>query len=138
MFADDFSYSFSFSNGERIESITDIFFSQVAHYNVMNGRIITHFLAQLFLYFGDGIFNYINVCFYLLLIFLIYLHVYSTLKNFSLLNFLLISVLLFLCTPSFGQSFLWITGASNYLYGIIIILLVLLPYRLQINNYMKI
>ena len=43
----------------------------------------------------------------------------------------------FLSAPAFGQSFLWITGAANYLYGPFIILLFLVPYRLQIDRKCK-
>ena len=46
----------------------------------------------------------------------------------------MIAALLFLTCPAFGQSFLWITGAANYLYGILIILCFLLPYRKQADN----
>lgn len=42
-------------------------------------------------------------------------------------------MLVFLSCPAFGQSFLWSTGAANYLYGILIILCFLIPYRIQIK-----
>ena len=133
-YADDYWYTFSFSTGERIESVNQIFDSQVAHYYNTNGRIVTHTFAQLFLLFGDEIFNFINVFFFLILLYLIYFHACGTFKNFSLAKFSMISMLLFLCTPAFGQSFLWLTGAANYLYGILIILCFLIPYRLQLNS----
>lgn len=133
LFADDYSYSFSFSTGERIESISQIIDSQIGHYQNTNGRSVTHSLAQLFLLAGDNVFNIINVLFFLLLLYLIYLHACGSYKNFSLAKLSLIAMLIFLSCPAFGQSFLWITGAANYLYGILIILGVLLPYRLQVN-----
>ena len=134
LYADDYTYSFSFSTGERIESVSQIVDSQVAHYQTMNGRVVTHFLAQLFLLLGDNVFNIINVFSFLLLLYLIYFHSCGTFKNFSLSKFSMIAMLLFLSTPAFGQSFLWITGSSNYLYGILIILLFLVPYRIQIDG----
>lgn len=133
LFADDYSYSFSFSTGERIESVSQIVDSQIAHYQIMNGRSITHSLAQVFLLVGDRIFNYVNVFFFLLLILLVYFHACGTFRNFSLSKYTMIAMLLFLSTPAFGQSYLWITGAANYLYGILIVLCVLIPYRLYIN-----
>ena len=45
---DDFAYLYSFQNGQRIESIFDIFPSMYAHAQYMNGRLIPHFLVQLF------------------------------------------------------------------------------------------
>lgn len=133
-YGDDYLYSFSFSTGERIESIGQIIDSQIEHYNNMNGRSITHTLAQFFLLIGDYAFNYINVFFFLLLIYLIYFHAFGTYKNFSLAKLSMIAMLLFLSCPAFGQSFLWITGASNYLYGILIILIFMIPYRLQFEG----
>ena len=63
LFADDYSYSFSFSTGERIESISQIVDSQIGHYQNINGRSITHSLAQVFLLAGDDVFNFTNVFF---------------------------------------------------------------------------
>lgn len=63
LFADDYSYSFSFSTGERMESISQIIDSQIGHYQNTNGRSITHSLAQMFLLAGDDTFNFINVFF---------------------------------------------------------------------------
>ena len=134
LFADDYSYSFSFSTGERMESISQIIDSQIGHYQNTNGRSITHSLAQMFLLAGDDTFNFINVFFFLLLLYLIYFHACGSFKNFSIAKISMIAMLLFLSCPAFGQSFLWITGAANYLYGILIILCVLLPYRIQANG----
>lgn len=134
LFADDYSYSFSFSTGEKITSISQILDSQIAHYQVMNGRSVTHFLAQLFLLGGDNLFNFINTIFFLVLIYITYFHACGSFKNFSLSKFSMIAMLLFLSSPAFGQSFLWITGSANYLYGILIVLCFLIPYRLQANN----
>lgn len=61
----------------------------------------------------------------------------GTLKNFSVTTFAAIFFLTFLSAPAFGQSFLWITGAANYLYGPFIILLFLVAYRLQIDRKCK-
>lgn len=47
--------------------------------------------------------------------------------NISLLIFIYCS--LFVFTPAFGQSFLWVTGSSNYLYGIELVLIYLIPFR---------
>lgn len=134
LFADDYSYSFSFMTGERIESASQIIDSQIGHYQCMNGRSITHFLAQMFLLAGDQAFIFFNTFFFLILMALIYLHACGSLRIFSLGKFSMSVMLIFLSSPAFGQSFLWITGAANYLYGILIVLAVLLPYRLQMNG----
>lgn len=134
LYADDYSYSFSFSTGERMETPAQILDSQIGHYKNTNGRIITHSLAQLFLLAGDQAFNLFNVVFFLLLLYLIYFHGQGTFRRFSTGTFAMSAMLLFLTCPAFGQSFLWITGAANYLYGILIVLCVLIPYRKQANG----
>ena len=134
LYGDDYLYSFSFLNGERMTSINQVIDSQFGHYQNMNGRIVTHALAQIFLIFGDKVFNFINVFFFILLLYLIYFHGCGSFKNFSISKFSMIAMLLFLCSPAFGQSFLWITGAANYLYGILIILIFMIPYRLQFDG----
>ena len=134
LYADDYSYSFSFLTGEKMTSISQIVSSQIGHYHRINGRSITHALAQVFILVGDDVFNYLNVFFFLALLYLIYFHACGSFKNFSVAKISVIAMLLFLSCPAFGQSFLWITGAANYLYGILIILCVLLPYRWQANG----
>lgn len=134
LFADDYSYSFSFANEEWINSISDIITSQIEHYKILNGRSITHFLGQLFLYLGKPIFNIINSFAFIGLIFLIYFHSYGTFKNVNLPWFILINFILWGVTPNFGQSFLWLIGSSNYMYGILLILVFLVPYRIEMND----
>ena len=131
LFADDYSYSYSFMTHEPITSIRQILPSQIAHYQNINGRIVTHTLAQLFLMMGDTAFDIVNSFVSLGLLFLIYFHACGTFRNFSISHFAIIGMLLFLETPAFGQSYLWTTGAANYQYGILIILCVMIPYRLQ-------
>ena len=50
-YADDFAYSFSFATDQRIRSIADIFPSMAVHRVLLNGRVVPHFLVQLFLMF---------------------------------------------------------------------------------------
>lgn len=132
--ADDYSYAYSWLDGTKIESIKDVFYSQAAHYKIMNGRFVTHTLAQLFLLLGKSRFNILNTISFLLLGLLIYYHGAGTIKKMKTHLLLLIFCLLFLETPAFGQSFLWLTGAANYLYGILIILSFLAVYRKKLYN----
>ena len=57
---DDWSYMFSFATGERIASVGDIFPSMAAHAQRLNGRLIAHFWAQLFLLLPKMCFNVVN------------------------------------------------------------------------------
>ncbi len=133
MYGDDYSYVNSFATEQRITSVWQIPESQFAHYFSMNGRVVTHALAQVFLLLGDDLFNLLNVAGFLFLLFLIHFHAYGTWKVTQIWKLALAAMLLFLCAPAFGQSFLWITGSSNYLYGPIIVLCFLIPYRVQVQ-----
>ncbi len=129
LYADDYSYLYSFENGERISTLQDIIKSQTAHYYEWTGRVFVHALAQAFLLLGKNYFNFINTIAFLILGVLIFYHgTESRLRDRPLL-LLMIYCFLFLFTPDFGESFLWVTGASNYLYGIAINLIYLIPFR---------
>ena len=131
LFADDYSYMYSFSTGERIMRITEIWDSQKVHYHSLNGRSVTHTLAQLFLLVGDCAFNFWNSLAFVLLLLVICVHGTGNVRRLRADIVIAVAAMVFLATPAFGQSFLWITGAANYLYGVLIVMLVLLPYRLQ-------
>lgn len=114
---DDFDYSFSWSTGERLGGLDDIFRSQAAHYMIWGGRSVTHFLAQLFLYLGKPVFNAANALMYVLLL----LEVYALSKRrettWDWRTILVAHLLLFAAVEFFGVAFLWLDGACNYLWG---------------------
>ena len=126
---DDWSYSMNFVTKERIRSFRDIFQSLGIHYVKVNGRLPVHFLAHLFLWAGKGAFNAVNTLAFAGLVTLVYFHAYGTLKDFRPYSWLAVWLGLRVLTPAFGESFLWVTGAANYLYGMLLILLFLIPFR---------
>ena len=58
---------------------------------------------------------------------MIYYHATKGNKNKTSALLLAAFTSLFLLTPRFGESFLWLTGACNYLWGMLLILLYLIP-----------
>lgn len=136
IYADDYYYSYVFGADpeRRVNSIFDIFQSQYNHYFSMNGRTVTHFLAQLFLLIGKPYFNIINTFGFIIFGMLIYYHAFLSFKNIKILPLFFVFFSLFIAVPCFGQSFLWITGSANYLYGPILTLLFLVPYRKSMNG----
>ena len=60
MIADDYSYSFSFADYSRIESVGDIVGSMAAHRETINGRVIAHSMVQFFLMLPKAVFNISN------------------------------------------------------------------------------
>lgn len=130
LYKDDYSYSYTFAvkeNKFRITTLKELIDSQVNHYKVMNGRIVPHTLAQAFLMTDKAVFNILNSAAFTMLVFLIYLH--ATMGNKNKSHALLVAAFasLFLYTPRFGESFLWLTGACNYLWGMLLILAYLVP-----------
>lgn len=120
--ADDFAYQFITGTTSKVNNLADVFISQYKHYFLWGGRTIAHILAQSFLIAPKYIFNIMNSFIYVLLIYLIY---YLTTNRKNPLLLILIHFLIFYITPLFGKDYLWETGAFNYLWTTVIILLLL-------------
>ncbi len=119
---DDYDYSFSWSTGERLAGVGDVLASQAAHYRLWGGRSVVHALAQLFLYWGEGVFNVANALMYLVLL----LEICALAGRRDGRTLLCAHGLLLLTVPFFGTVFLWLDGACNYLWGTALALVPLL------------
>ncbi|MCR4935016.1 MAG: DUF6056 family protein [Oscillospiraceae bacterium] len=126
---DDYAYAVNFVTKTPIRSFADIFESLGIHYQRVNGRLPVHFLAHLFLWLGKDWFNAINTLAFGGLVTLIAYHACGALRQLRPWLWLTAFGGLWLLTPAFGESFLWLTGAANYLYGVGLILLYLIPFR---------
>ena len=129
LISDDFAYLFIYGEDVRISSIGDIVQSQRNHYFMWGGRSIVHFIAQLLLMLPPLVADLLNAMAYMGYILLIYLHIRGRGRN-SMSLFILVNLAVWFMQPVFGDTFLWITGSANYLWGTFLILLFLLPYRL--------
>jgi hypothetical protein len=131
---DDFAFQYSFANGQRISTITDIFDSLHAGYLNIGGRTVADFFAQFFLMFENKIiFNIFNTLVYFIFIILIHFHIKANLIFNSWL-FLALNIFLWIFIPAWGQDFLWLTGSCVYLWTTTIVLLFLLPFRLKLEH----
>ena len=135
MHADDYDYSFSFATKERIRSIEDVIQSQIAHYQIQNGRMSTLGLAQVLLMCNQNIIDIILSSFYVLLGILIAYHIEGSIRKINWLKLLYIYIMVFLFTPAIGQSYLWTNSAAIYLGGVNMILVYLIPYRRVLYAY---
>lgn len=126
--SDDFNYHYSFADGTRISSFSDVIESQAAHYKVMNGRIPAHFLMQLFTIFGKPVFDIANTVVYILFLLLV---MYMINKSWKVnpISFLFLFLVMWFYTPAYGQTVLWMDGAFNYLWTAVFVLIALLPFR---------
>ena len=125
--ADDYRYFFSYADESRIESVADIFPSMAAHRHIMNGRVAAHFLVQLFLLLPPIVFKLINPLVFLAMIWLIY-SIARHGGEHNALGLLAIFGCIWVLQPEFGQVFLWLTGAINYLWCAVLCLVFMLPY----------
>lgn len=138
LYFDDFRYIYSWDTYEKISNVYQIFPSMKAHYQTMNGRIPVHFLAQLFLLIPPIAFDIVNSAAFALFIFVICYFSVGSLKDISAPKYLLSFALIWFFTPSFGESFLWLTGSTNYLFGPLIAISFLFPYIKTFKNGFKI
>jgi len=143
-YADDYTYMYSFADGfgtemrdVRVTDIPSLIQSQIGHYQCMNGRVVAHTLVQLFLMFDKTIFDVINACAFVILGLLICYHATGKWCLIKPLNLLITYAALLFLAPSFGQSYLWLTGSCNYLFTFVIVLLFLIPYRTNWNKNRK-
>ena len=126
-YADDFAYSFSFATDQRIRSVADIFPSMAVHRVLLNGRVVPHFLVQLFLMMPKAIFSLLNAMQTVLLLRLSSRCLQTEGKTKCLV--LLCGVFsVWLFTPAFGENYLWLDGAVNYSWALTVLMLFLAPY----------
>ena len=124
---DDFDFAISWATGEMLSGFGDIIASQVVHYHTWGGRLV-QFFSQLFMYWGDSVFNVVNTSMYLVLLLEIYMIVRPK-RRFCWMLILLEHLVLINMIPFFGTVFLWMCGSCNYLFGTALSLLPLLVLR---------
>lgn len=138
--SDDFRYTFLYENfwpkesTPRITGFTDIFHSMYNHYFMWGGRIVAHTMLQFILMFDKQVFNIVNSLVFVGLAVVIYLHC-NVNKSINLPLLAGICFCLWFFTPNFGLTVLWASGACNYLWCSLIVLLFLLPYKRYIELY---
>lgn len=131
---DDFTYRFIFErwrisdNPILITSARDIIPSMVTHYLVWSGRAPVHTVAQWLLLYDKMFFNVLNSLIIALLGLLVYLHINLGKKRRFLL-YLAIHAMLWFFLPAPDHTILFLTGAVNYLWTAVFVLLFLLPFR---------
>lgn len=134
LIVDDYGYSFNYE-GRRFTSLQEVFIRLWHHYFEWGGRVVVHFIAIVFLWAGKPIFDIFNTFAFLGMVCMMY---YLAIGNWPCgkKNYPMVLLgtffMLFAFTPAFGQDFLWLVGASNYLWGLLMFLLMLLPFRKQL------
>lgn len=95
-------------------------------------------LAIIFLAFNKNIFNVFNSLMVLVYGYLCFRYAFNRRINFKDQNdfasILLISVLLVAFMPALGEIFFWETGATNYLWSLVLLLVFGYPYRILLDK----
>lgn len=112
---DDYTYRVNFGTGEILTSVFEIPGSMYHHSFSMNGRLISHGLAQVFMLTPMVVFDIVNAA-----VFVMTLWAVCRLcrKERSAMLFGAVFCLIWLFTPAFGQVALWQVGAVNYFWAL--------------------
>ena len=142
IFGDDYVYTFVWQtkqtmntplpeSAKRLISFYDILLSQWNHYFSWSGRTVAHIIVQFFAWKGKLLFNIFNP-----LVFIILLLQISWIANGGIISLTSLKphilYLTFFCfwafTAGFNIVFLWIPGACNYVWTMVILLFFIMPY----------
>lgn len=127
LLADDYMYCFSFADGSRMESLSQLIPSMAAHRLTINGRLISHSLVQISLMLPLWIFKLVNSAVFVGEVYLVYRIALGRRERNSLL-LLCIFGCIWIFTLNFGQVILWQDGSINYLWATFFSLLYLTVY----------
>lgn len=134
MTADDYFYACCLGYAEdgtlipvrRLQGIPDILLSQKCVYMAHSGRIPVLASVQLFTLLPDFIFDLCNTLMFLLLLDLLARLSRPRSRRRTALTMAGAGLLIWQCTPAFGQDLLWHTGSLNYLWTMTVTLAFLL------------
>ena len=122
---------------QHIQSLDDVITSQITHYRYVNGRSITHGLAQTAInIMPQQVAKILNTTAFLLLIFLTARYIQPR-KDSRILNTSIIFGMLFLIISGFGTGFIWLLGSFTYLWALLFTILFLLMIRKLKDQQMK-
>ena len=110
------------------------FDSAITSYLTWNARIGELLFVGFVGGWSDIVFDFINALFGSIFIWIFFVFIFLRFpKNDDIFCILLICFCLLYFAP-FGADFLWVAGSLNYMWGILILMLALLPYRIFWND----
>ena len=130
LICDDFTYNLNFLTKEPLGGFWEIFPSMYAHSYKMNGRLISHGLAQVFMLSDPGVFDVVNAAVFTLTLWLMHRLCGSKSAILMVASF----CLLWLFLPSYGQVVLWQVGAINYFWSLSALLIFIAPELLRFRE----
>ena len=128
LMSDDFLF-----NPSSPYTLVDLLKEEYINYMTWNGRSVVQFIMHVFLLFPKGLFNILNSLCFILLTFEIYWNIKGK-KQYDFVTYTLITLMLWQFSVSFDQTILWLSGACNYLWGIVIILGFVTFFRFKVEH----
>ena len=118
LIADDFNYAFTWSNAYiRVENLSMLIESMRIHRNITHGRVFAQGWVTLFMMFPRWVFSLANAA-VITLLYISVLHYFQrTGTERPVVAASALAALYWICMPAFGQVFLWLSGACNYIWG---------------------
>ncbi len=116
--ADDFNYAFTWANPyRRVVSFADLVASMRSHRNLTHGRVFAQGWVMLFMMGPKWFFSIANAT-VITSLFAGLIHYCSRIRMERPIAVVAgISAIYWICMPAFGQVFLWLDGACNYIWG---------------------
>lgn len=109
-------------------SVADIFIQEYRQYMTWNGRSVLQVILKVFSILPKSVFNVFNSICYVWTMLLIYWNIRGR-KSYDCFLYVLINLLVWFFAVDFSQTMLWLGGACNYLWGVMIILSFITAYR---------
>lgn len=131
IFGDDWNYCLLPDGQTKVNSFSDILYTQYEHYFTWGGRTVVHIITQSLLLAGISIGDFVNSLAYIAFTLVIY-YIANQSNKIRPSLLLIINLLIWFFQPALGSTILWITGSANYLWGTLIILCFLIPYIRQV------
>ena len=119
------------------QTIADIFIKEYERYMTWNGRSVLQVLMTTFCLIPKWLFNILNSLCFVVLSLLVYWNIKGR-EKYDFLLYMLIQLFIWIFCVDFSQTILWLSGASNYLWGMTIILGFVTIYRYLLENSSKI
>lgn len=132
--ADDYTFAFSYATGQRLTGLFSVLESQWYHYFHWSGRFIIKCLAQGFTVLPKGVFNLLNAAVYTGLGLLLHRLALGERRRWSPALLALVYLSLWMVSPAFGQTNLWMCGSCNYLWATFFCAAALVPYALHFRR----
>lgn len=109
-------------------SFADVFRQEYIQYMNWTGRSVLQVILKIFMILPKSVFNLFNSLCYVFTMLLIYWNIKGR-KAYDCFLYVLINLFVWVFAVDFSQTMLWLAGACNYLWGMMIILSFITAYR---------